>query len=108
LITEGPKPIGAGLSRNLGSPTAPGEAVEHEVDAMISRRHNQRVATEGERGEEEVWRQTERRFEAARRAENAVAWCEYHLAAADRLRATLGSLIEHHEAEAERYLPKGA
>jgi hypothetical protein len=46
------RPIGAALNRNLGGPTAPGEDVEHEIDAFISRRHNRRVKTEGERDEE--------------------------------------------------------
>ena len=39
-----------GLNRNLGSPTAPGEAVEQELDAFISRRDADRVKSEGERG----------------------------------------------------------
>ena len=33
-------PIGAGLNRNLGSPVAPGEAVEAELDRLITRRHD--------------------------------------------------------------------
>ena len=37
-------PIGAGLSRNLGSPTALGEAVEAELDRLITRRHDARVS----------------------------------------------------------------
>jgi hypothetical protein len=41
LIVEA---IGAGLSRNLGSPTAPGEAVEAELDRFITRRHDARVS----------------------------------------------------------------
>jgi hypothetical protein len=32
------KPIGVALNRNLGSPTAPGEAVEAELDRLIERR----------------------------------------------------------------------
>jgi hypothetical protein len=32
------KPIGAPLNRNLGSPVAPGEAVEAELDRLITRR----------------------------------------------------------------------
>jgi hypothetical protein len=32
------KPIGAALNRNLGSPTAPGEAVEAELNRLIERR----------------------------------------------------------------------
>jgi hypothetical protein len=38
------KPIGASLSRNLGSPVAPGEAVEAELDRLITRRHDARVS----------------------------------------------------------------
>ena len=37
------RPIGAALNRNLGSPTAPGEAVESELDWLITRRHDARV-----------------------------------------------------------------
>ena len=36
--------IGAGLNRNLGSPTTPGEAVESELDRLITRRHDARVS----------------------------------------------------------------
>ena len=38
------KPIGAALNRNLGSPTAPGEAVESELDRLITLRHDARVS----------------------------------------------------------------
>ena len=38
------KPIGAALNRNLGSPVAPGEAVEAELDRLITRRHDARVS----------------------------------------------------------------
>ena len=43
-----------------------------------------------------------RRFNAARRAENAAAWCEYHRAQADSLRRTLEALIRHHEERASK------
>ena len=36
--------IGAALNRNLGSPVAPGEAVEAELDRLITRRHDARVS----------------------------------------------------------------
>ena len=36
--------IGAALSRNRGSPVAPGEAVEAELDRLITRRHDARVS----------------------------------------------------------------
>jgi hypothetical protein len=38
------QPIGAPLNRNLGSPAAPGEAVEAELDRLITRRHDARVS----------------------------------------------------------------
>ena len=34
------QPIGTGLNRNLGSPTAPGDAVERQLDAFISKRQS--------------------------------------------------------------------
>ena len=36
--------IGAALNRNLGSPTAPGEAVEADLDRLITGRHDARVS----------------------------------------------------------------
>jgi hypothetical protein len=38
------KPIGAPLNRNLGSPVPPGEAVEAELDRLITPRHDARVS----------------------------------------------------------------
>jgi hypothetical protein len=37
-------PIGAPLNRNLGSPVGPGEAVEAELDRLITRRRDARVS----------------------------------------------------------------
>ena len=45
-------PTGAALNRSLLGPTAPGEGVEAELDAFVSRRDKQRRRTEGERAEE--------------------------------------------------------
>ena len=39
LIAEEPRPIGAALNRDLGSPTALGEDVEATNDAFIEKRH---------------------------------------------------------------------
>jgi len=55
------KPIGAALSRNLGGRSAPGEKVEAELDAFISKRHDRRVAEEGERPALGAWQESERR-----------------------------------------------
>ncbi len=38
------RPIGAVLNRNLGRPTVPGEAVESELDRLVTRRHDARVS----------------------------------------------------------------
>lgn len=106
MIAENPqpdRPIGTASDRDLGGPTAPGEKVEAESDAFISRRDKQRPKTEGERDEEALWRASERRAEATRREANRREWVEHHLGQADRLRANLGSLISHHEAEAQRH-----
>ena len=61
------EPIGEPLSRNLGSPTAPGEAVEAELDRLITRRHDTRVSSEGERQAEEMWQESVKRYEEKRR-----------------------------------------
>ena len=59
------------ISRDI----ARGEAVEHEIDAFISKRHNKRVKTEGERAIEDAWREAERREEARRQEEaEKTAW----------------------------------
>jgi hypothetical protein len=49
-----------------------GEAVEHELDAIIRRRHDARVIQEGERPAHEAWVESERR-EDARKA-RARSW----------------------------------
>jgi hypothetical protein len=104
------KPIGAALSRNLGGPTAPGEAVERELDAFISKRHERGVQDEGEHLALEMWRESERRHAERRREEMRAAWCEHHQGQAARLRTVLEELIAGHEQQAERYRnqPKGA
>jgi hypothetical protein len=78
-------PIGAALSRNLGSPTAPGEGVEAELNRLIERRSQQKDPDE----ESELWRESVRRYNARRREENRLAWCDYfsHLAGSLRTRA---------------------
>ncbi len=56
---------------------ARGEATEKELDALIRRRHDYRVQSEGERRLEEAWQVSEREHAARRRAENRLAWCEH-------------------------------
>jgi hypothetical protein len=101
LIDE---PIGEPLSRNLGSPTAPGEAVEAELDRLITRRHDTRVSSEGERQAEEMWQESVKRYEEERRQVARLEWHAFHCGQAERHRATLQALIEHHESEAARLM----
>ena len=99
-------PIGAALSRNLGSATAPGEAVERELDAFIEKR----AALNDPEANEELWQQSVRRYNARKQEEMRAAWSEHHQAQAARLRTVLEALIARHEEQAEKYRdqPKGA
>jgi hypothetical protein len=74
-----------GLALNRDS--AAGEATEKEIDAFISKRHRDRIATEGERQAEESWKVSERAYFARRREENRLAWCDYSARLAGALRA---------------------
>ena len=98
------QPIGTGLNRNLGSPTAPGDAVEREMDAFISKRHEQRVQAEGERLALEMWQGSEGKYAERRREANRQAWTSFHEEQAERHRAVLDSLIAFHEEQAAKLL----
>jgi hypothetical protein len=52
--------------------------VEHELDAIISKRHERRVKNEEERQLEEAWRESERRAEARRREEDRGGWLSWY------------------------------
>ena len=84
-----------------------GEKVEGELDILITRRHEKRRETEGERLEREVWQETEIRHSQQRREANRLAWCEYHRQQAERHRATLTDLIAHHQDQAAKYRENG-
>jgi hypothetical protein len=99
------RPIGAALNRNLGRPTVPGEAVERELDAFISKSHEQRVQTERERQALEMWQQEpERKYAERRREANRQAWTSFHEEQAERHRALLEGLIAFHEEQAAKLL----
>jgi MoaA/NifB/PqqE/SkfB family radical SAM enzyme len=63
--------------------TARGEMVEKDLDAMIVRRSRQKDPDE----ENQLWRESVRRYNARRREENRRAWCEYFCRLAGSLRA---------------------
>ena len=54
------------------------EQVETDLDRLIARRHDQRVQSEAERLEEELWQESVDRYNARRREENRSAWCRYY------------------------------
>jgi hypothetical protein len=88
------------LSRNLGSPTAPDEAVESELDRLIERRSRQKDPEE----ESALWQASVRDYEEKRRQMARLEWHAFHCGQAERHRATLQALIEHHESEAARLM----
>jgi hypothetical protein len=84
------------------------EQVESDLDSLITRRHVRRVIDEGERPALEMWQESERQHEEQRRMQARYERHLHHAGQAERLRRTLESLVSYHEAEAEKYLPKGA
>jgi hypothetical protein len=101
------KLIGAALNRNLGSPTAPGEAVEAELNRLVERRSCQKDPDEAS----ELWRESVRAYEQKRRQMARFEWHAFHCGQAARHRATLQALVEHPEKQAAKLMedqPKGA
>jgi hypothetical protein len=94
------KPIGAGLNRNLGSPSAPGEAVEAELDRLIERHSRQKDPD----AENESWKASVRAYEEKRRQMARLEWHAFHCGQAARHRAVLESLIAFHEEQAAKLL----
>ena len=98
------EPMGAALSRNLGSPTAPGEDVEAELDRLIERRSRQKDLEE----ESKAWQESVTRYNACRREENRLAWCDYF----ERLSACLRARAEEYDQRAQTLMetdqPEGA
>jgi hypothetical protein len=97
------QPVGTGLSRDISN----GEAVEADLSRLIERRSRQRDADE----QEELWRESVRRYNDRKQEQLRNEWCEYHQGQAARHRAVLESLIARHEEEAAKLMdiePKGA
>ena len=77
------------------------------MDTFIAKRHRESRHSQREHPEEELWQESARHHEAARDAHlRQECAAKYHTAQAVRHRATLEALVAHHEAEAEKYLPK--
>ena len=87
---------GRAIGREIGT----GEGADAQIDAFISRRHVQRVKSDGERALEDLWRESERRQAARRRKEVRAGWYGWHLARAD----LYARLSAEHTAAAEGLL----
>lgn len=81
-----------GTGKFIGRVLRAGERMEADLDTLITRSHERRVATDGERPAEEAWKETERRHMVARRAANREAWIEYYEGQAER-----HSAVERHQ-----------
>jgi hypothetical protein len=87
------------------------EEVEHELNRLIERRHDQRTAEEWHKPSEELWQESVERYKAERDRQLRTEWAEYHQGQAERHRAVLKALIATHEARAAKLIevePKGA
>jgi hypothetical protein len=85
------------------------QRAEAELRRMIARRTRKGEVDRDEN--EELWKESVRRYTARRREEMRAAWQEYHQGQAARHRAVLESLIACHEEEAAKLMdiePKGA
>ena len=69
---------------------AHGEMVEAELTCLIEKRSSRQMDSDDER--EELWQESVRVYNARRREEKRLAWCEYHQELAERYRA-----VERHQ-----------
>jgi hypothetical protein len=76
------------------------EGVEHELNRLIERRHDQRTAEERHKPSEELWQESVERYNAERDRQLRTEWAEYHQDQAERHRIVLKGLIAHHEEQA--------
>ena len=86
------------------------DTVDAELDRLISKRASQ-DRRPGPDEQEELWKESVRAYEEKRRQMARLEWHEFHCGQAERHRATLQALIEHHEEQAARLLdsqPEGA
>jgi hypothetical protein len=83
------------------------ERAERQLDILIERRARQKDPDE----ENELWRESVRAYEEKRRQMARLEWHAFHCSQAERHRATLRALIDHHEEQAAKLMevePKGA
>jgi len=77
------------------------EAVDTELDRLISRRASQDRRPDPDESEE-AWKESVRVYNTARNTERRLAWCEYHQGQAKRLRRVMTNLVAFHETKARQ------
>lgn len=89
-----------------------GRALNHnidaDIDAFIERRHQQRVKAEGERREEEAWKESTRKHAETQRQQARLEWHLHHTTQAQRLRRTPGAAQLHNRSERAMRPPKAS
>jgi hypothetical protein len=78
------------------------EAIDLELDRLISRRASADLSEDPDT-KEELWKASVRAYAGRKSEEMRAAWREYHQGQAARHRAVLEALVASHEAEAARY-----
>jgi hypothetical protein len=81
-----------------------GEMVEKELDGLIRRRHDHRVAEEGERPLHDAWYEGERKWEALREQRNRDAWIAFYLSQATAAERNGQLIAAENRARAERLM----
>ena len=82
------------------------ERIEKELDAMIERRSRKGEVDRDEN--EELWKESVKRYNARRREENRLAWQNYFSRLAGSLRARAEEYDHRAQALMETDQPKGA
>ena len=75
------------------------EAVDAELDRLISRRASQDTRPDPDE-QEESWKASVRAHNARIHEQNRAAWCDYHRQQAARHRGILEALVSYHERRA--------
>jgi hypothetical protein len=79
------------------------DTVDAELDRLISKRASQDQGPDPDE-EHDVWRDSVGAYNEKRRQMARLEWHAFHCGQAERHRATLQALIEHHEGEAARLM----
>jgi hypothetical protein len=76
------------------------EAAEAQLERFITGRHERRVADEGERAAEEMWRESVARYNEREREQNRWEWVRFF----DRMAQSHARISEDYEARAQKLL----